>query len=488
MRAASAPRMQRVSLPFLAPSVAALVCALAAAGAAVVIAIMGLWSLLLPVYSAALVAAFAYPKHTAATLLALGIVFEPNASDITEPISSAIYSMPPGWEHAFDLTISPIEVAIIAVAVSLFLRRGQAARRLRLPLVALAVPVAIGLGLVYGFMRGGPTNLAYTESRGLLAGFALFYIGARLGPDHLPTMARTVVLGVLGLSTLSLIRYFGVRSGDSSVPIEFVFAHESALIMGVGLLLGGAQLLRAKDLKGRLLMVGYCAVVFAAMLATGRRAATLVVLIGVLSMGLSLLPRRPILVLSLGGILAIGFTAYLAAYWNQEYGALAQPARAVRSQFDPTVRDESSDSYRQIEKSDVIETIRLNRVFGVGFGRPFVQFQLLPDLKSFWPLQSYTPHQGILWLWLKMGWLGISVFLGFVMLVLQRCRDRMALLRHMPIDSLEWMAAAVAFSVVLMFIVYSTVDLGFASTRSLAPAAIAAGIVLAWPAVRGASK
>ena len=167
--------------------------------------------------------------------------------------------------------------------------------------------------------------------------------------------------------------------------------------------------------------------------------------------------------------------AYLAVYWNQDYGTIAQPARAIRSQFQPSSRDDSSDLYRTIEKYDVVETIRYNRVFGVGFGRPFIQFQQLPDLTSFWPLQSYTSHQSVLWLWLKMGWLGISVFLGLVVVVLSRCLERM---RGLKATDANWTLAAVLFSGTLAFIVYATVDLAFAGSRAGASAAVLAALAL----------
>jgi len=167
--------------------------------------------------------------------------------------------------------------------------------------------------------------------------------------------------------------------------------------------------------------------------------------------------------------------AYLAVYWNQDYGTIAQPARAIRSQFQPSGRDDSSDIYRTIEKYDVEQTIRYNRMFGVGFGRPFIQFQPLPDLTSFWPLQSYTSHQSVLWLWLKMGWLGISVFLGLVVVVLSRCLERM---RGLATANADWAVAAVLFSATLAFIVYATVDLGFAGSRAAAPAAVLAALAL----------
>ncbi len=436
----------------------------------------GLWSLLVPVYCAAFFAAIAFPKHSAGVLLIAGIVFEPSAIDLTKPISAALYSMPPGWDHALGLTISPIEVAVVFTALSLAVRRSASQSSVRMPVVVWAVPGVMLLGLLYGLYKGGPTNLAYTELRGLLVATAAFVIAARLGRDHLPFIARAVVGSVACLAIIVLARYFLiVRPGNLDVPLESAFAHEGSFIFGIGLLVGVARLLHLRDARRILLMSGYCLLVTLAMMATGRRAGTLVLLVSALSFGLLLLPRKPLLVIAAAVPLLLMTGAYLAVYWNKDYGTIAQPARAIRSQFEPSERDDSSDIYRTIEKYNVEETIRYNRTFGVGFGRQFIQFQSLPDLTSFWPTQSYTSHQSVLWLWLKMGWLGISVFLGLAVVVLARCLEGT---RRAAANDANWTVAAVLFSATLAFIVYATVDLGFSSGRALAPAAVAAALAL----------
>src|SRR5262249_10873421 len=156
-------------------------------------------------------------------------------------------------------------------------------------------------------------------------------------------------------------------------------------------------------LRARALLLAYEAALLAALFATSRRSGTLALLVGALALAVSTIKSRPKLVIGLGTPILIVTVAYLATYWNHEYGATAQPARAIRSQIDPNPRDDSSDAYRLTEKFNVTTTLRLNRVFGVGLGRPFGMFLPLPSLTSFWPLQQFTPHANILWLWLKFG-------------------------------------------------------------------------------------
>lgn len=444
------------------------------------LALMGLWALLLPVYSFVILAALFRPGQAALGLLACIIVFEGHALDFTSPASRAIYELPPGWEGAFGLTTSPIEVAAVLIAASLSVRSLSKREPFpRLPLIVLAVPFAMFLGMAYGILKGAPTNLVYTEMRGLIIGLAIFLAAARLVPGRLEVIGRTVLICTFVLALIMISRYlFYIRPGNVDVPPEFQFAHENSIMLGIGLLLGAGRAVNARNLRTALGMSLFCALILVAMIVTGRRAATLVLLVGALSMGALLLPRRPVMVIAVAVPLLFAGAAYLGAYWNKEYGALAQPARAVRSQFDPTSRDESSDRYRQLEKANVVETVRVNRLFGVGFGRPFAQFQPLPDLSSFWPMQSFTPHQSILWLWLKMGWFGISVFLGAAVIVLQRSLEQM---RRAGKDEQAWMVGAVLFSATLMFLMYSTVDIGFAGVRQVGPMMVVAAIALTLP-------
>jgi len=203
---------------------------------------------------------------------------------------------------------------------------------------------------------------------------------------------------------------------------------------------------------------------------TGRRSATLVV-IAALAVVLALLfMKRPSLALALtlvGGVLTTG---YLGTYWNQEYGSLAQPARAIRAFFDDApARDTSSDTYRDFETDNVLATISVSRNFGVGFGREFAFYWPLPDLTEFWPLQHFTPHNNVLWLWLKMGIVGISVMLGVWMLALSRC---IRAVREAPHREFPVVPVALAATLAIMF-AYNWVDIGLASTRGVAPIAIA---------------
>ncbi len=100
---------------------------------------------------------------------------------------------------------------------------------------------------------------------------------------------------------------------------------------------------------------------------------------------------------------------YLPAFWNSD-GAIGQPARAIRSQFDPSARDQSSDLYRVEEDANLMATMRTEPVFGYGYGKPIIQVAVMEDLTDIDPLILYLTHDQILWIWMRLGTIGFIVF------------------------------------------------------------------------------
>ncbi len=187
--------------------------------------------------------------------------------------------------------------------------------------------------------------------------------------------------------------------------------------------------------------------------------------------------RRPVLVIILTAILVVAGSAYLSAYWYHDYGTIAQPARAIRSQFDPSVRDANSDIYRAIERFNVTYTIRASPIFGVGFGRPFAEFIPMIDVRQYWSLQQYTPHVNIMLLWLKMGIFGVGAFMGAWVLAMSRSLRAFREARHYGVPVVE-LFIPVALCVYLAF---SYVDLVLLSSRALVPLAVAMAVAYLLP-------
>jgi hypothetical protein len=99
---------------------------------------------------------------------------------------------------------------------------------------------------------------------------------------------------------------------------------------------------------------------------------------------------------------------YLALFWHNQ-SIWGQPARAISSIIAPGQRDAASNSYRTLEKLDIILNIKSSPFLGLGFGKQFSMQVSLPNL-NFWRFWHYTTHNAILWVWMKAG---IFTFIAF---------------------------------------------------------------------------
>jgi hypothetical protein len=436
----------------------------------------GFWALLGLAYALIATWAVVHPQSFLLGLLAAMIAVDPGVTSASSPISLALYTLPPGAEALIPYTVSPLEIALVLATASLAIR--VRTQPVWVPAVVWAMPVVVAGGIAYGIWKGAPSNLAYIEARGLIFGAVIFFTALKMREVSASAVLRSVVTGTTALAALILFQYFTEYRGGSELGDDFAFAHENVVLLGVGLIVGAVMLLRAGGDLSRLLIVGYELLLLAAMGSMGRRSATLVVLAALIIVVALLFTKRPALalVLTVGG--GVVMSGYMAIYWNQSYGAAAQPARAVRGLLDDsTARDLSSDTYRDIETENVLATIGVSESFGVGFGREFYFFRPLPDLTTFWPLQHFTPHNNVLWLWLKMGIVGISVALTVWALALSRC---IRAVREAPHRELPVVPVVLAATLVIL-LTYNTVDIGLVGTRSIAPLAIALALAFALP-------
>ena len=452
-------------------------------GAAAVV-MLGPNAIIYGVLSLAVAVALLHPRGFALALAAGIIVIEPNAilnpDDVLRPVARAFYFGPPEYIQLMPLTLPPVELLLLVTAGSLAVRaRPHVAGAGRLPLLVWAAPLVLLLAIAYGLARGGPYNIVYHEARGLLFGMLAFLVAYRLrdvSPRHL---YRMFLVAVAAFASVILIRHVLYFTGDADqVAFEHRVAHEGVIFLGYGFTLGAIALLREKRWSMRLLLVAQVLLVLLAAMVTGRRAATLVLGVGAIILLWLLLPKRTLAVLLFASAATVVLGAYLATHWHQADGTLAQPARAIRSQFDPTPRDLASNQYRQTEDYNKLQTIRTYFPLGIGFGHEFYQFEPLPDQTSFWPMQFYTGENNLLWLWLKTGYAGVSVLLGIWLLALARC---LAAVRSVPRDrALPALPLVLAASLVL-HLAFAQIDQGLSTTRAAVPLAVVLAIALGVP-------
>jgi hypothetical protein len=225
---------------------------------------------------------------------------------------------------------------------------------------------------------------------------------------------RAVLWGIVvagGLkATQGLLVFLSVR--QMRPRPEAVLGHEEAFFFALFVFLVAALWLY--DIPGRLRTTATWLVplVIAADLANNRRAGWLVLGAGLAVLaivGLRTLPsRRRVLsrAVTVGLVLS---AVYVPLFWNHT-GGLSLPARALHSMIAPDPRDASSDLYRIQEDANLKVNIGEGGMLGRGFGVPIDYPLPIADISSVDPLVEYIPHNGVLYVPMRLGLLGALAF------------------------------------------------------------------------------
>jgi hypothetical protein len=364
-----------------------------------------------------------------------------------------------------SLTFSPVELFLALTAVSWFAHTAGArnwrlrGRPLLLPVVGLGLMV--GVGLVYGVgLRGGNLTVAIWELRPLLYLVVMYVLASNLFPrvEHYVYVAWAVVLAI-AVQNIFAIHYYFTLSRAERATLEALTEHPSSLFYAWLFLLALAVcLLKSCSRVARFLIVLTVLPTAYLFVLSERRAAAVALAVGFIVFAFILFFRRRKAFFVLVPAVLLLSVAYTAAFWNSSEGA-GFGARAVKTVFAPksvSERDASSDVYRIIENYDLVYTIRVAPQTGVGFGRPFYQPAQLPNI-SFFVFSQYIPHNSILWIWLKMGYVGFVALL-FLIAATLRAGTRASLALPSG-DALAVTVGALAF--IVMFFVFAYVDIAW---------------------------
>ena len=353
------------------------------------------------------------------------------------PQSGAITAKIPLFHGIGSFHVNAADLLLVMVLVTAMAKRSTGVARTwpKTPL-AKSLYVVFGcviLGVLVGKMHGGQLRYAFTETRPfayLLATFVLAYmlLTSRSAIRALlwALVATETFKAIQGLLLFRAVRHYAVRP-------DAVLGHEEGVFFGLFVLMTLSLWLFDVPM-GRLRKTAtwITPLVVAADLANTRRAAWLVLAGGLLTLLVvtyAVLPERRRYVGRIAGILAVVLMVYLPLYWNKS-GGLAQPARAIHSVVNPNRRDASSDIYRIQEDANLQVNIREGKPLGRGFGVPIDYVLPIQDISSIDPLIKYIPHNGVLYILMRMGVLGGIAFwsmLGIAIIGgcrLARSRDR----------------------------------------------------------------
>jgi hypothetical protein len=313
--------------------------------------------------------------------------------------------------------VLPIE-GVMLVGLMVWLLKGTLKGSLDVPrsqltrsLIAFWLVLLLGLGI--GMSHGGKFHIALWEVRPWICLTVTYLLASAFLTTRLALRAVlwTLVLGT-GFKGLQGVQIFFSYARHLDPRPEAILDHAESFFFGLYIFLALALWLFGQ--RGRLRVIATCLlpVVVIADLANARRTAS-AILFAALAMLLVTswvaLPhkRRMLRILLVG--LVIASTVYFPAYWNHD-GTLAQPARAVRSAISPSQRDLQSNLYRTEENANLVYNIRTSSKLGKGFGIPINYALPITDISRQDPMIKYVPHDGLLWIWMRIGLLGEIVF------------------------------------------------------------------------------
>jgi hypothetical protein len=156
-------------------------------------------------------------------------------------------------------------------------------------------------------------------------------------------------------------------------------------------------------------------------------------------------------------------TGYSSVYWNSG-SRLAQPIRAIKSQFIPNSRDEGSNYYRELETRALTWQIRANPFMGRGYGFELPLLEGMWDARDIAPFMLYMPHNSVLWVWWRTGILGF----GFFWLAVGVAIMRSCMLARATTDPFVRRWAIFAVLVTLMWLILGCLDQGLLLWREVA--------------------
>ncbi len=373
----------------------------------------------------------------------------------------------------YGVLISPVELVLLSASLGLGVRllfdeeTDFTPGELMLPLAMFLLTISLGVGI--GLARGADMVALRTETRGLYALPAVYLLATHFIRDRqqLWTLLWVFIISVNIMSIESTYRYFTyIRDGyNLNVHPDLAFGHENALFCAAAIVLLIGRLVWSKNIWGEWRSLALIMLPIIAILVMRRRAGMVALDAGLILLCVVLLKDNFRQFLIAVPIAALGAGALLALTWNQPGGS-GQFARSFQTVTDTgtqTSRDESSDDYRENEGTNVRLNIQSQPITGLGFGKPYAHYIPVADLRGFWPMWQYIPHNSVMWIWMKGG---VLAFIAMLALLGTAMFRSMQLMQVMKNDSMKPVAFGLC-AMIMMFTMFAYVDLGFASGRAL---------------------
>jgi len=348
----------------------------------------------------------------------------------------------------------------------------------------------VALGVLHGVASGGDFKIIVLEVRPFWYLFVAYILAFNTVSEvkQVRNILWITVIGTALKGVQGVYIVFHYLGGHIEGHNE-IMAHEQSFFFILVLLLLALMFLHRVQ-RGLLITI-LCSLpcLLIALLANNRRADYVALLVGIAVAWILVILLKPesrrVLVPALI-ICVILCSGYVIAFRNAS-GTLGLPANAVISVFRPSTtdaRDVSSNLYRTIEDYDLKYTEAQSPLLGYGFGRPFLQPEVLPNVIQLDPYYLFIPHNNVLWIWMRLGPLGFGA-LWYIIGTAVACGCLIA--RRLKDPQLQLFAIFTVASLVMEVIVaYS--DYQFFFYRNMLYTGILLGVLFKLPAIARAAS
>jgi O-antigen ligase len=395
------------------------------------------------------------------------------------------------WLPHSGVATSIAELFMIT-AVLVWLLKAIATRSLTFYAGTLKWPIflytlALAIGLAHGLTSGGDFKTALWEIRPQIYMIVAYILTCNFIKRQSQIYALLWILMIgTGLKTLDgTLRYLYMKS-TRPFGLMLMFSHEQAFFLNAFIVLTVLAFLFGWPRRFKAVALLFLPFVVFCDFALERRAGTLALAVGlaaVLIITFIIYPRRRRGVGLVILLLIVTLPPYYETFKNS-YQTIAQPARAFQSQFQPTARDLSSNTYRINEDKDILATMRTSPIIGYGFGKPMGLPYPLANISSIYPFWNILPHNSILWIWMRMGTFGYTIFWFLVGLAI---RQAMELAQKLKDDRLRVVAIFVGVMVAQQ-VILGYLDLQWSNYRNMIAIGVLFGVLSALTTISRADE
>lgn len=399
-----------------------------------------------------------------------------------------VYYWPSALEGLIERPIGFLFLLILfAIICHHLMKRQQLLRGGALLVPFLLFMLCLAIGALYGWTTGGDLKIIVVELRPFIYLFESYLLAYNLvtRKSHVRIFFWFVIVGA-GVKALQgiYIYFFALHGqlGDASL-----MSHEESYFF-IGLLLLVVLLSLHNRYRPQLFAALLVLPFVVVTLVLNDRRADYIALVAGLGVAWVLMfastPRaRKLLVIVMLCSLAVG-SAYIVIFANATSG-FGLPAHAIVAVFHPDpndTRDANSNLYRTVENYDLRYTAQRNNfLFGLGFGKPYLQpiplTTLFQDIGAIDIYYGYVPHNNIYWVWMRLGAVGFLVFWFLIGSIIVRGSQ---IARQLE-DRYLQLAAIYAVAMVVMEIIVSFADYQLFFYRNVIYIGLLAGILVKLP-------